>query len=284
MNDRPGCRIASVTIPSDRPVLIAGPCVAESLPLCLETAGALVEVCGRLNVGLVFKASYDKANRTSADAYRGPGLSKGLQWLAKVKQDLDVPVLSDVHDVGQVAPAAEVLDCLQIPAFLCRQTDLLVAAGETGKAVNIKKGQFMAPWDMAPAVEKVRKTGNDHVLLTERGASFGYNRLVTDFRGIVRMQAFAPVVFDATHSVQEPGGLGNASGGQREYAPLLAAAAMAVGTDALFIETHPDPPNAASDAASMIPLADVEGVLRRCVAVFEASRALETPAQRDATS
>jgi len=249
--------------------------VAESLQLCLETAGTLLEICRRLDVGLVFKASYDKANRTSAGAYRGPGLNKGLEWLAQVKQSLGVPVLSDVHDVGQVAQAAEVLDCLQIPAFLCRQTDLLIAAGETGKAVNIKKGQFMAPWDMAPAVEKVRKTGNDHVLVTERGTSFGYNRLVTDFRGIVQMQAFAPVVFDATHSVQEPGGLGHASGGQREYAPLLASAAMAVGADALFIETHPDPSGAKSDAASMIPLAEMEGVLGRCVAVSRASRAHE---------
>ena len=272
MKDRPGCSIASVMIPSVVPALIAGPCVAESLQLCLETAETLVGICSRLNIGLVFKASYDKANRTSAGAYRGPGLSKGLEWLAQVKQDLGVPVLSDVHDVDQAAPAAEVLDCLQIPAFLCRQTDLLVAAGETGKAVNIKKGQFMAPWDMAAAVEKVHKTGNDQVLVTERGTSFGYNRLVTDFRGVVQMQAFAPVVFDATHSVQEPGGLGHASGGQRQYAPVLAAAAMAVGADALFIETHPDPPNAKSDAANMIALADMEGVLGRCVAISQASR------------
>jgi 2-dehydro-3-deoxyphosphooctonate aldolase (KDO 8-P synthase) len=209
------------------------------------------------------------------DGYRGPGLRKGLDWLRTVRDRVGVPVVSDVHEEPQVAPAAEVLDCIQIPAFLCRQTDLLVAAGRTGKCVNVKKGQFMAPWDMAQAVLKVRSTGNDNVLLTERGTSFGYNRLVTDFRGIPQMRLYAPVVFDATHSVQEPGGLGASSGGQREFAPVLAGAAMAAGADALFIETHPDPASAKSDGPNVIALADVEAVLRRCVRIFRAARAAD---------
>jgi 2-dehydro-3-deoxyphosphooctonate aldolase (KDO 8-P synthase) len=246
--------------------------MAESLDLCLAVARRMAEVCRKLEIPCIFKASYDKANRTSAGSYRGPGLKTGLKWLAQVRDETGLPVLSDVHDVSQVGPAAEVLDCLQIPAFLCRQTDLLVAAGKTGKAVNIKKGQFMAPWDMKYAVEKVREAGSDQVLLTERGSSFGYNRLVTDFRSIPQMQQFAPVAFDATHSVQEPGGLGTASGGQCQYAPLLAAAAMAVGADALFIETHPDPSKAKSDAASMIPLDEMPRVLSRCLAVHQAAR------------
>jgi 2-dehydro-3-deoxyphosphooctonate aldolase (KDO 8-P synthase) len=252
--------------------LIAGPCVAESEALCLRVAERLADVCRRLGVGYVFKASYDKANRTSSQSFRGPGLRKGLAWLAAVRGKLSVPVLSDVHDVAQVEPAAETLDCIQIPAFLCRQTDLLAAAGRDGKAVNVKKGQFMAPWDMEHAVAKVRDAGGREVLLTERGTSFGYNRLVTDMRAIPQMQAFAPVAFDATHSVQEPGGLGGASGGQRQYAGLLASAALAAGADALFVETHPDPPNALSDAASMVPLEEMEPLLRRCVAVFKAAR------------
>ena len=266
------CAVGDVVIGSGRLALIAGPCVAEGLEMCLEIAECVADVCRRLDVGYVFKASYDKANRSSADSYRGPGLREGLAWLAEVRQRTGAPVLSDVHDVAQVAPAAEVLDGLQVPAFLCRQTDLLVACGQSHRAVNIKKGQFMAPWDMERAVAKVRHAGNDQVLLTERGTSFGYNRLVTDFRGIPQMRRFAPVVFDATHSVQEPGALGSASGGEREYAPLLAAAAMAAGADALFIETHPDPPRARSDAATQIPLDQLESVLRRCLAVFHAAR------------
>ena len=280
MTHAPSCSIASVTIPSAGPALIAGPCVAESLQMCIDIAGQMVQLCKRLGVGYVFKASYDKANRTSGNSFRGPGITEGLNWLAEVKTQLSVPVLSDVHDVSQVAPAAEVLDCIQIPAFLCRQSDLLIAAAETHLAVNIKKGQFMAPWDMSSAVDKVRSAGNDNVLLTERGTSFGYNRLVTDFRGIPQMQQFAPVVFDATHSVQEPGGLGSASGGKRQYAPLLAAAAMAAGADALFVETHPDPDNAKSDAASQIPLDDMEDLLVRCLAVFHAARDNARPALR----
>jgi len=262
----------AVEIGSGRPALIAGPCVAESLQLCLDVAARMSRICSQLGIGYVFKASYDKANRSSGDSFRGPGLDQGLAWLAAVRRDVGVPVLSDVHDVGQVAPAAEVLDCLQIPAFLCRQTDLLVAAAKTRRCVNVKKGQFMAPWDMKGAVEKIRRAGNNQVLITERGTCFGYNRLVTDFRGIPQMRRFAPVVFDATHSVQEPGGLGHASGGQRQYAPLLAAAAMAAGADALFLETHPNPDQAKSDAASQIPLDEMESVLARCLAIFHAAR------------
>jgi 2-dehydro-3-deoxyphosphooctonate aldolase (KDO 8-P synthase) len=266
------CSIGQVQIGSGRLALIAGPCVAESLDLCLHVAAAMADLCKRLGVGYVFKASYDKANRSSGDSYRGPGLQQGLEWLAEVRRKVGAAVLSDVHEVAQVAPAAAVLDCLQIPAFLCRQTDLLLAAGRTGRCVNIKKGQFVAPWDMQLAVEKVRSTGNGQVLLTERGTFFGYNRLVTDFRSIPQMRAFAPVVFDATHSVQEPGGLGTASGGQRQYAPVLALAAMAAGADALFVETHPAPDRAKSDAACQTPLEEMEPLLRRCLAVHGAVR------------
>ena len=271
------CTIGSVTIGGGAAALIAGPCMAESLEMCLEVGSRMAEICRELGIGYVFKASYDKANRTSVDSYRGPGLERGLAWLAEVKARLAVPVLSDVHDVAQVAPAAEVLDCLQIPAFLCRQSDLLLAAGRSRRAVNIKKGQFMAPWDMAPAVAKVRSTGNDNVMITERGTTFGYNRLVTDFRSVPEMQQFAPVVFDATHSTQEPGGLGGESGGRRRDAPLLAAAAMAVGADALFVETHPDPDKAKSDAACQVPLAEMPELLARCLALFAAARHTAPP-------
>jgi len=266
------CQIGPVEIGSGRLTLIAGPCVAESLELCLEVARYLTDLCRVLGIGYVFKASFDKANRSSAASYRGPGLEKGLQWLAAVREETGTAVLSDVHEVGQIPQAAEVLDCLQIPAFLCRQTDLLVAAGRSGKPVNIKKGQFMAPWDMKGAVEKVRSTGNDQVLLTERGTSFGYNRLVSDLRAIPQMQVLAPVIFDATHSVQEPGGLGHASGGQRQFAPVLARAAVAAGADGLFIETHPQPELAKSDAACQIPLQEMPHILQKCLAIFTAAR------------
>ena len=272
MTNANSCNIGPVAIGEGTLAVIAGPCVAESRQMCLDIAARMAEICGRLGIGYIFKASYDKANRSSADGFRGPGLSEGLAWLADVAKEVGVPVLSDVHEAAQVAPAAEVLDCIQIPAFLCRQTDLLLAAGQTGKCVNIKKGQFMAPWDMKLAVEKVASTGNSQVLLTERGTFFGYNRLVTDFRGIAQMRQYAPVVFDATHSVQEPGGLGNASGGQREFAPALAAASLVMGADALFIETHPDPGQAKSDAASQVPLDEMESILRKCLAVFNAAR------------
>ena len=266
------CRIGSVEIGAGCLALIAGPCVAEDQALCLTVAQTLADVCGKLDVGFVFKASFDKANRTRVDSYRGPGLEEGLKMLAAVREKVACPVLTDIHTADQAQPVGRVVDALQIPAFLCRQTDLLIAAAATGKAVNIKKGQFMAPWDMAGAVEKVRTAGNQEVLLTERGTSFGYNRLVTDFRGIAQMQEFAPVVFDATHSIQEPAALGTASGGQREFAPVLAKAAMAAGADALFIETHTDPSAAKSDAACQLPLDEMAHVLAGCVRIFQAAR------------
>ncbi|MDP6635257.1 MAG: 3-deoxy-8-phosphooctulonate synthase [Phycisphaerae bacterium] len=271
-NNDSACSIGSVSFGSGRLAVIAGPCMAESLQLCLEVASEMAQICRQLDIGYVFKASFDKANRTSSSSYRGPGLETAGPWFEQVAREIDVPIVTDIHDPSQAAPAAQVADCLQIPAFLCRQTDLLLAAADTGKTVNIKKGQFMAPWDMGQAVDKVRAAGNDNVLLTERGTTFGYNRLVTDFRGIPQMRRFAPVVFDATHSVQEPGGLGNASGGKREYAPLLAGAAMAAGADALFIETHTDPDSAKSDAASQVPLDEMSNLLRKCLAIYEIAR------------
>ncbi|MFB3890522.1 MAG: 3-deoxy-8-phosphooctulonate synthase [Phycisphaerae bacterium] len=266
------CRVGKCVVGGGSLALIGGPCMAESKSICLDVAAHLAEVCRKLGIGYIFKASYDKANRSSPRGYRGPGLEKGLAWLAEVRRKVGVAVLSDVHEPSQCSPAGRALDCLQIPAFLCRQTDLLVAAGRTGKPVNIKKGQFMAPWDMKLAVEKVQSARDSQVMLTERGTFFGYNRLITDMRSIPQMRQFAPVVFDATHSVQEPGGLGEASGGKREYVPMLAAAALAAGADALFIETHPDPDKALSDAASQVPLDGMEALLKRCLAVFKAAR------------
>ncbi len=243
--------------------LIAGPCVAESLDLCLHIAKTMKAICDRLGVGYVFKASFDKANRTSRNSYRGPGLSAGLAMLDEVKRTVGVPVLTDLHESSQAAPVGEVADILQIPAFLCRQTDLLLAAGETGKAVNVKKGQFVAPWDMKHAVEKVRSTGNERVILTERGATFGYGNLVVDFRALPMMRELGcPVVYDATHSLQLPGAAGNATGGLRRYAPDLMRAAAAVGVDGLFLEVHPDPDHALSDATTVLPLDRVEEILR----------------------
>ncbi len=271
MTDHGTARIGDVEIGSGKLALIAGPCVAESKQLCLDVAGKLAEICAQLGIGYIFKASYDKANRSSIDSYRGPGMEDGLAWLAEVKAQIGVPVTSDVHLPAQAAPAAQVLDCLQIPAFLCRQTDLLVAAAGTQKTVNVKKAQFMAPLDMGPVVEKLRSSGSGDILLTERGTSFGYNCLVTDFCSVPQMQQFAPVVFDATHSLQQPGSLGNATGARREFAPMLAGAAMAAGADALFIETHPDPDKAKSDAASQIALDDMEPILQRCLAIHEAA-------------
>ncbi len=266
--------IAGLAVGGDAPLLlIAGPCVIESREQCVDIAGRLKELCADRPINLVFKASYDKANRTSVTSFRGPGLDEGLATLAEVAGQLGLPVTSDIHEPAHAAPAGAVLDILQVPAFLCRQTDLLVAAGQTGKAVNIKKGQFVAPGDMGPAVEKVRSTGNDAVLLTDRGASFGYNRLVSDFRAVPQMQALGcPVVFDATHSAQEPGGGGTVTSGQRWAGPLLAKCAMAAGADGLFIETHPDPENAKSDAAVQLPLNELEGLLDTCLAIREAVR------------
>ena len=235
--------------------LISGPCQAEGVQHSLDIAGTLAELCKARGIGLVFKASFDKANRTSLSGQRGLGMEKGLDCLAEVRARIGCPVLSDVHEAAQCAPVAEVVDVLQIPAFLCRQTDLLLVAGATGKVINIKKGQFLAPWDMANVAAKVATTGNRNIMLCERGTSFGYNTLVTDFRGLPTMARTGyPLVFDATHSVQQPGGQGTSSGGQREFAPVLARAAASVGVAGFFIETHPDPDNAPSDGPNMIPL------------------------------
>ena len=248
--------------------LIAGPCVIENEAHTLSIARALQAIAERVGVGLVFKASYDKANRTSVQSYRGPGLDRGLAILRAVKEETGLPVLSDVHDISQVKPAAEVLDIVQIPAFLSRQTDLLVAVGETGRIVNIKKGQFQAPWDMENAIGKVLSTGNDRILLTERGASFGYNNLVSDMRSLVIMRRTGyPIVFDATHSVQLPGGAGSTSSGQREFVAPLSRAAVATGIDALFWEVHENPARALCDGPNSLQLDTVEGLLLQMLAL-----------------
>jgi 2-dehydro-3-deoxyphosphooctonate aldolase (KDO 8-P synthase) len=249
-------------------VLIAGPCALESRAHALEVAGALKEITARLKLGLVYKTSFDKANRTSARSNRGIGLKEALPIFAELRSSLDVPVLTDVHEAAQCAALAEVVDVLQIPAFLCRQTDLLVAAAATGRVVNVKKGQFLAPWDMVHVVAKVTGAGNRNVLVTERGASFGYNTLVSDMRAlpILARTTGAPVIFDATHSVQQPGGQGASSGGEREFVPVLARAAVAVGVAGVFIETHPDPDKAPSDGPNMVPLKAMEDLLRQLIA------------------
>jgi len=253
-----------------RLVLIAGPCVIESREHTLRTAEALQQIAAHLGIGVVFKASYDKANRTSVASFRGPGIDAGLRILAEVKQEIGLPVLSDVHDLSQVAPAAEVLDVLQIPAFLSRQTDLLAAAGATGKVVNVKKGQFLAPWDMKNAVGKLESVGNRNILLTERGASFGYNNLVVDMRSLpIMRESGCPVVFDATHAVQLPGGAGTASAGQRQYVGALSRAAVAVGIDGLFWEVHEDPDRALCDGPNSLPLDQVEKQLAQILAIDE---------------
>ena len=236
-------------------VLIAGPCVIESEKIVRDIAEKLKQITEDLRVPFIFKASYDKANRSSIKSFRGPGLKEGLKILQKLKTDLGIPILSDVHKEEEVLPAAEVLDILQIPAFLCRQTDLLVKAANTGKPINVKKGQFMAPWDMKNVVNKLEESGNKNILLTERGVTFGYNNLVVDMRSLVLMRDYSyPVVFDSTHSLQQPGGKGTVSGGQREMVPDLARGAVAVGCDALFMETHPDPDQALSDGPNMLKL------------------------------
>ena len=250
--------------------VIAGPCVIESADLCLTVGSFVKRVCKDLGLGYVFKASFDKANRSSNASFRGPGLIEGLAILQRVKQELGVPVLTDVHETAQVAEAAKVVDILQVPAFLARQTDLLLACGSTGKTVNIKKGQFMAPQEMGNAADKVRSAGNSRVLLTERGTFFGYNRLVNDFTGLEVMKSFGcPVVFDVTHSTQQPAGLGNQSGGNPQYSPLLARAAVAAGVDGLFLECHPDPKNAKSDAATMLNFDTVRTMLGHCRQIAE---------------
>lgn len=248
--------------------VIAGPCQLESRAHALETAQALKEIAARLKIGLVYKTSFDKANRTSASGARGIGLENALPIFAEIKSSLGLPVLTDVHEIEQCARVAEAVDILQIPAFLCRQTDLLLAAAATGKVVNVKKGQFLAPWDMANVVAKVTGGGNPNVLVTERGASFGYNTLVSDMRAlpILARTTGAPVIFDATHSVQQPGGKGSSSGGEREFVPVLARAAVAVGVAGVFIETHPDPDNAPSDGPNMVPLRDFEALVKNLMA------------------
>lgn len=246
--------------------LIAGPCQLESRAHALEIASALKEIAARVGIALVYKTSFDKANRTSATGARGIGLDAALPIFAEIKSKLGLPVLTDVHEAGQCARVAQAVDILQIPAFLCRQTDLLIAAAKTGRVVNVKKGQFLAPWDMKNVVAKITGAGNPNVLVTERGVSFGYNTLVTDMRALPQLaQTGAPVIFDATHSVQQPGGQGTSSGGQREFVPVLARAAVAVGVAGVFIETHQDPDKAPSDGPNMVPLKDMESLLRTLV-------------------
>ena len=255
--------------------LIAGPCVIESRDLALEVAERVKAITAPLGIRYIFKASYDKANRSSGGSFRGPGVEGGLEVLAEVKRTLNLPVLTDIHESQQAAAVAEVVDVLQIPAFLCRQTDLLLAAAEavrgTEKVINVKKGQFLAPWDMAQVVKKLRDAGVDNLWLTERGSSFGYNTLVVDYRGLPQMQELGcPVIFDATHSVQQPGGRGTSTGGQREFVAPLARAAMAVGVDGLFMEVHPDPDNALSDGPNMVPLHRLDALLKQLLAIREA--------------
>ncbi len=263
-------QIADFSIGDANLVMIAGPCVIESAAATLAIARILKEMARELALPLIFKASYDKANRTSLASYRGPGLEKGLEILARVKAEVGLPVLSDVHQVAEVGPAAQVLDVLQIPAFLCRQTDLVVAAAQSGKVVNIKKGPFLAPWDLGPVLEKARAAGNERLLLTERGSSFGYNNLVVDFRSLAIMRELGcPVILDVTHSVQLPGGQGACSGGQRQFIPLLARAGVAAGVDGLFMEVHPDPEKARCDGPNSLPLDQVPALWRELKGLHE---------------
>jgi 2-dehydro-3-deoxyphosphooctonate aldolase (KDO 8-P synthase) len=265
----PSVSVGNVTFANDRPMAVfAGPCQMESRQHALEMASALKEICARLRLGLVYKTSFDKANRTSLAGKRGIGLEGALSVFAEIRQSLGLPVVTDVHEAQQCAPVAEVADVLQIPAFLCRQTDLLVAAARTGRAVKIKKGQFLAPWDMRNVVAKVTGSGNANVLVTERGVSFGYNTLVVDMRSLpILREIGCPVIFDATHAVQQPGGQGTASGGERRFVPVLARAAVAVGVAGLFIETHQDPDRAPSDGPNMVPLAGFEALMRDLMAI-----------------
>ena len=257
-------KVGQIQIGGGAPLsVIAGPCVIESREAAIRHAAALKDRADRAGVPYIFKSSYDKANRSSVNSFRGPGLEKGLEILAEIKSKMGVPVLTDVHEIDQVAAVQEVADVLQIPAFLCRQTDFVLAVARSGRVVNVKKGQFLAPWDMRNVLDKILSTGNDRVLLTERGASFGYNNLVSDMRSLVVMREFGyPVVFDATHSLQLPGGLGSASGGERKYIPALARAAVAAGVDALFMEVHEDPDHAMSDGPNSLDLSEFEGLLK----------------------
>lgn len=261
--------VAGVTFANHRPIsVLAGPCQMESRAHALEMASALKEIAARAGIGLIYKSSFDKANRTSLSGQRGLGLDAALPVFAEIRETLGLGIVTDVHDAGQCAPVAEVADILQIPAFLCRQTDLLIAAAQTGKVVKIKKGQFLAPWDMKNVIAKVTGSGNLNVLVTERGASFGYNTLVSDMRALpIMAETGAPVIFDATHSVQQPGGQGTSSGGDRRFVPVLARAAVAVGVAGLFIETHQDPDNAPSDGPNMVPLNDFENLISELMAI-----------------
>jgi 2-dehydro-3-deoxyphosphooctonate aldolase (KDO 8-P synthase) len=256
--------VGKLAIANDRPLtLIAGPCALESRAHAQEMCQALVELTGKLGIGLIYKTSFDKANRTSSKSARGLGMDKSLPIMAELRETFGCPVLTDVHEPDQCAPVAEAVDVLQIPAFLCRQTDLLLAAGKTGRAINVKKGQFLAPWDMKQVAAKIAETGNDNVLLCERGVSFGYNTLISDMRSLpILAETGYPVVFDATHSVQQPGGQGATTGGQREFVPVLARAAIAVGVAAVFMETHQDPDHAPSDGPNMVPLKRMRGLLQ----------------------
>lgn len=262
----------NIEVGTDKLVLLSGPCAVESYDICYEVASTVKEICQRLDIQYVFKASFDKANRTSSGSFRGIGVDKALETLQRIGQELQLPLITDVHESVQIKEVAEVVDILQIPAFLCRQTDLLLAAGETGKGVNIKRGQFMAPEDMQYAIQKIKETGNENACLTERGVSFGYHNLVVDMRALPTMRQYAPVIFDVTHSVQQPGGAGGSSGGQREFAPYLARAAAAAGVDGFFIETHPMPEKALSDGPNMVPLHQMESFLKMLKDVWETSK------------
>jgi 2-dehydro-3-deoxyphosphooctonate aldolase (KDO 8-P synthase) len=270
----PAVTIGKVTFANDRPIAVfAGPCQMESRAHALEMASALKEIAGRLGLGLVYKTSFDKANRTSLKGQRGLGLDGALAVFAEIRETLGLPVVTDVHEAGQCARVAEAVDVLQIPAFLCRQTDLLVAAAKTGRAVKVKKGQFLAPWDMANVVAKITDSGNPNVLVTERGSSFGYNTLVVDMRSLpIMSQIGCPVIFDATHAVQQPGGQGTSSGGDRRFVPTLARAAVAVGVAGVFIETHQDPDRAPSDGPNMVPLKEFEGLMRELMAIDKVAK------------
>jgi 2-dehydro-3-deoxyphosphooctonate aldolase (KDO 8-P synthase) len=253
-----------------RLIVIAGPCVIESRELCLRVGEFVRDACARWNFNYVFKASFDKANRSSGDSFRGPGMEEGLKILDNVRKELGVPVLTDVHETSQATAVGRVVDVLQVPAFLARQTDLLLACGNTGKWINVKKGQFMSPQEMGNAIEKIKSTGNSNILLTERGTFFGYNRLVNDFTGLAVMKTFGhPVIFDVTHSTQQPGGLGTSSGGNPQYSPLLARAAIASGVDGLFLECHPEPTKAKSDASTMLSLEEAGKLLEQCAGIWE---------------
>jgi 2-dehydro-3-deoxyphosphooctonate aldolase (KDO 8-P synthase) len=270
--------IAGTKLGGNNPLLIiAGPCVIESEEIVFYTAEKLRETCRTIGLPLLFKSSYDKANRTSLSSFRGPGFEKGLRILSDVRSKFDIPIISDIHSVEEVNPASEVLDALQIPAFLCRQTDIILYASQTGKPVNVKKGQFLAPWDIKNIIEKFISTGNQNIFVTERGSSFGYNNLVVDFRGLPIMQSFGfPVIFDITHSLQLPGGQGSCSGGQREFALPLAKAAVAVGVDGLFMEVHPEPDRALCDGPNMIKLDEVDKILTIVKAIYDSAKGHST--------